>query len=464
MKKRELTNLGLETNEQLGLAVDICAKAQSYGYKKASLRKAFQELCLQPIKYCGDPLFGPLAALLCADSKPKEDCALRQDLKYSRWGDEIDPEALRQMENACRLPVSVAGALMPDAHVGYGLPIGGVLATEGSVIPYAVGVDIACRVMLTALDMPLFKFERNRAKFEAAIEENTRFGIGAKWKHPKNHPVMDEDWDFTPLLKSLKGNAWSQLGTSGSGNHFVEFGVFELFTDRADLAAGAYVALVSHSGSRNTGGRIADHYSKIARSQHRELPDYLKHLSWLDLKESGGQEYWRAMELMGRYASANHHLIHEGIMRALGAKPLFQIENHHNFAWKENHEGREVVVHRKGATPAGKGVLGYIPGSMVAPGFLVEGLGNPASLNSCSHGAGRRMSRRQAKNTVTWHEMKKILAQHGVELISAGLDENPKAYKDIEAVMQAQSSLVKKLGRFAPKLVKMAPEGERPED
>ncbi|NLF25015.1 MAG: RtcB family protein [Deltaproteobacteria bacterium] len=465
MKKRELLNLGIQGERQLDLAISVCSQARSFGYKKAALRKALLELCKNPDNFKTDPLFGDLANALNSDeAEQTSNYVLKQDLHYNVWGDEIDPEALKQMHNACRLPVSVAGALMPDAHLGYGLPIGGVLATDNAVIPYAVGVDIACRVMLTVLDIPLKKFERNRAKFERALEENTRFGLGAKWKPPKSHPVMDEDWNITPLLKSLKNLAWSQLGTSGTGNHFVEFGEFELSHPLPTLEAGRYLALVSHSGSRGSGGRIADHYSKVARAQHKRLPGDLKHLAWLDLTSCEGQEYWQAMELMGRYASANHHLIHSAILQSLGSQAQMQVENHHNFAWKEVHQGRQVVVHRKGATPAGKGVLGYVPGSMVAPGFLVEGLGNPASLNSCSHGAGRRMSRRQAQNSTTWYELKKTLAEHDVTLLSAGLDEAPLAYKDIEAVMRAQSTLVKKLGRFLPKLVKMAPAGEKAED
>ena len=180
--------------------------------------------------------------------------------------------------------------------------------------------------------------------------------------------------------------------------------------------------------------------------------------------ENEGAEYWEAMQLMGKYASANHHVIHRDVLGALGAKTLYQVENHHNFAWKEEHLGKEVIVHRKGATPAAQGELGYIPGTMVHPGYLVEGLGCAAALHSSSHGAGRALSRRKAKTTTTRHELKKRLAEAGVELISAGLDESPHAYKDIDQVMQAQRSLVRTLAKFTPQLVKMAPEGERPED
>jgi tRNA-splicing ligase RtcB len=174
------------------------------------------------------------------------------------------------------------------------------------------------------------------------------------------------------------------------------------------------------------------------------------------------------MELMGRYAAANHSLIHRHIAENLGAQVMLDIENHHNFAWKERHviDGveREVIVHRKGATPAGENVLGVIPGSMASPGFIVSGKGNADSLHSASHGAGRVMSRSAAAKKFNWKDVKRFLRERGVTLISAGLDEVPMVYKNIQEVMAAQQDLVTVLGQFDPKLVKMAPAGERPED
>jgi tRNA-splicing ligase RtcB len=387
------------------------------------------------------------------------------------WGHDHDQEALRQMERAVSLPVSVMGALMPDAHVGYGLPIGGVLATEKAVIPYAVGMDIACRMKMTVLDLPVAALgnERDRGRLRNALERETRFGVGSAFKERRSHAVMDEDWGVSPLTRRMKDKAWSQLGTSGSGNHFVEYGVLTVFTDGMRLAPGEYLALLSHSGSRGTGGEVATHYSRLAARLHPELPRELQQLAWLDLDRQAGQEYWGAMELMGRYAAANHELIHRAIRAALGVGILADVENHHNFAWRERHMApdgreREVIVHRKGATPAGRGVLGIIPGSMGAPGYVVRGLGEPASLSSAAHGAGRRMSRKKAQEKYTWKDLNEVLAHRGVELISAGLDEVPMAYKDIEQVMSAQSDLVERIARFEPRLVKMAAAGERPED
>jgi tRNA-splicing ligase RtcB len=382
---------------------------------------------------------------------------------YKTWGTEIDGEAIAQMDAAMNLPIAVAGALMPDAHVGYGLPIGGVLATDNAVIPYGVGVDIACRMMMTIFDLPPDVLQSRREFYKGAIEKNTRFGVGAEWKERRSHAVMDEDWSITPVTRALKDRAHRQLGTSGSGNHFVEFGAITFSGTAAGIQTGSYLALLSHSGSRNPGAQVAGHYTRVARSHHPELEGAARNLAWLDM-DGDGQEYWAAMELMGKYASANHHVIHASLVEYLGHPVLKQIENHHNFAWREEHHGRKVIVHRKGATPAERGTLGIIPGSMASPGYLVEGLGNPASLNSAAHGAGRRMSRTAALKRYTWKETRAYLEERGVVLLSAGLDEVPWAYKDIDAVMDAQRDLARPIATFIPRLVKMAPSGERPED
>ncbi|MEM1250402.1 MAG: RtcB family protein, partial [Acidobacteriota bacterium] len=354
-------------------------------------------------------------------------------------------------------------------HRGYGLPIGGVLATRGTVIPYAVGVDIACRMKMTVLDVPVSALDEDEERLIGALRRETRFGIGAKFRKRHEHDVMDRDWSVSPVTEKFKDKAWAQLGSSGSGNHFVEFGELE-FTGAAaaadfGLEAGVtYLALLSHSGSRGTGAAVAGHYSKRAMANHPELPRELKHLAWLDLDDEEGEEYWQAMSLMGHYAEANHACIHRSVARHLSAEVALDVENHHNFAWKEIHDGEEVVVHRKGATPAGEGVLGVIPGSMADPAFLVRGKDGAGSLSSASHGAGRVMSRTQAKKTLDWKTANALLEERRVRLISAGLDEVPMVYKNIETVMREQSDLVEPLARFAPRLVKMAPAGERPED
>ena len=387
-----------------------------------------------------------------------------QPAPYRQWGGDLEPKAVQQMVDACSLPVAVRGALMPDAHPGYGLPIGGVLATRNAVIPYAVGVDIACRMKLMVLDLPLTMLSESADRLRKAIESETRFGVGSEFRARRDHQVLEQDWNVTPLTRKLRDKAWAQLGTSGSGNHFVEFGVFRVEHGELKIPAGEYLALLSHSGSRGTGAQVAGHYSKRAKELHPELPPRLQNLAWLGLDSADGQEYWHAMELMGQYAAANHACIHRHIARHLGAAVLLDLENHHNFAWKERHDGQDLIVHRKGATPAGAGVLGIIPGSMATTTYIARGKGSAASLESAAHGAGRVMSRTEAKKRFAWPEVTRLLKERGVSLMSAGLDEVPMVYKDIHQVMAAQSDLVEAVATFEPKLVKMAPAGERPED
>ncbi len=376
---------------------------------------------------------------------------------YVIFGKDLDPGAISQMEDAVSLPVAVKGALMPDAHMGYGLPIGGVLAVKNAVIPYAVGVDIACRMKLSVLSTPFEHYEIHKERFRQAIETRTRFGVGEEFSRPKPHPVMDEDWNISPLVSSLKDTAHKQLGTSGSGNHFAEFGKLILTREDIGLKPGEYIAFLTHSGSRGAGAQIADYYSNLAKRLHPELQKPLNNLAWLDMKKGEGMEYFKAMELMGRYASANHEIIHNAVLDFLSETPLVTIENHHNFAWKEKIGLLDVIVHRKGATPAGKGVLGIIPGSMADPGFIVRGLGNEESLKSAAHGAGRRMSRNAAIKQFDFNNLQDIMKKKQITLISAGLDEIPMAYKDIEDVMSQQKGLVEIVAKFEPKLVKMAP-------
>lgn len=464
MNTKDLIRLGVPLGEPQRRAVDFISQFILRGGDKARLEDEIRAIVATPALFAEDPLRKEFAkSIVNAPPPPRV-----APVPWRQWGQGLEQEAVNQMAKACLLPVSVAGALMPDAHVGYGLPIGGVLATENAVIPYAVGVDIACRMKMTVLDIPVRDLQNKQERLTRAIEAETRFGVGANFRARREHDVMDADWSVSPITLQNKDKAWSQLGTSGSGNHFVEFGLFTAHGRLRQLEPGTYVALLSHSGSRGTGAAVCDHYSKIAFSEFPELPSELKRLAWLSLDTEAGQEYWAAMELMGRYAAANHACIHQHIAANLGATVLLDLENHHNFAWKEKHviEGREreLIVHRKGATPAGEGVLGIIPGSMASPGYVVSGKGNAESLHSASHGAGRVMSRKAANQKFNWKDVKQFLRAQGVTLISAGLDEVPMAYKNINEVMAAQHDLVTVLGEFMPKLVKMAPAGERPED
>lgn len=380
-------------------------------------------------------------------------------------GDQIEEGAREQMNIAMRLPVSVAGALMPDAHQGYGLPIGGVLATRNAIIPYGVGVDIGCRMALSVFDISESYFHENEAKFKRELIAHTKFGAGHGFhgQYKADHEVLERaEFNLTPMIKNLHDKAYSQLGSSGGGNHFVEWGIIEFEKDDAalNIPKGKYLALLTHSGSRGFGATVAGYYTKLAKELCK-LPQEAANLAYLDMNSEAGQEYWLAMNLAGDYASACHEVIHKKLTKAIGAEVLAMVENHHNFAWKEVWNGEEVIVHRKGATPAGKDVMGIIPGSMTAPGFLVRGKGETAAINSASHGAGRLMSRTKAIKNISRDQMRAILKEHSVTLIGAGLDEAPMAYKDINLVMAAQKELVDVVARFSPKIVRMADDGSR---
>ena len=401
------------------------------------------------IKYTFFPETSISTAHIMTDTDRKPD--------YAIWGRDHPDEVISQFEDALSLPVSLKGALMADAHLGYGLPIGGVLATQNAVIPYAVGMDIACRMKMSILDAPAERLQTRKSEYREVLERETCFGVGKNFKRSRHHKVMDEDWSFCKPVRSLKDTAARQLGTSGSGNHFAEFGILALDSPELGLPSGFYSAFLTHSGSRGAGASIAKHYSAIAKRKHPELSRGLNNLAWLNMDSEEGIEYWKAMELMGRYASANHEIIHEAVLGELGEPVVTTIENHHNFAWKERLDHRDLIVHRKGATPAAEGALAVIPGSMASPAFVVRGRGVKRSICSAAHGAGRKMSRKAAKKNFTRKELKRVLEEKGITLISAGIDEVPMAYKEIETVMNLQKDLVDIVARFDPLLVKMAP-------
>ncbi len=453
----ELLSLGFEESPALGRIIKIAR----FNYRENQREKVMQllaKLLQKPEDYAEDKVWSPVADAL-KKVEPTE-IQLQQNPGYSSFGaDQIEEGAKLQMSVAMQLPVAVAGALMPDAHHGYGLPIGGVLAVKNAVIPYGVGVDIGCRMSLSVFDIPSQDFAHHRSKFKRELIANTAFGAGNGFKGAARaeHAVLEDPaFDTTLLLKSLKDKARDQLGSSGSGNHFVEFGFLELPSapNELNIPAGRYLALLSHSGSRGLGATIANHYTKLARSVCL-LPKEAAHLAYFDLNSEAGQEYWIAMNLAGDYAAANHQVIHQKISDAIGGQVIAHVGNHHNFAWKERYDGQELIVHRKGATPADSGILGIIPGSMAAPGYLVRGKGFEAALRSASHGAGRKMSRTRARNSFTSASIQDLLKSKGITLIGGGTDEAPGAYKDIREVMRAQEDLVDIVGTFQPKLVIM---------
>lgn len=456
---KELRKLGYPEGPVIPLAMEVVKSHFKHGILEEVNAKLLVVL-ENPEAFLEDAVWQKVAQKLAPPKVDIDQYAMRERaIDFEIFGAEhIEAGAINQMFVAAKLPIAKYGAMMADAHHGYGLPIGGVLATENTVIPYGVGVDIGCRMCLSIFDIKPEALATKDLMFENELLSATLFGSGAEFKLPSDHWVMDEvAFRSSKLLKSLHGKAWKQLGSSGSGNHFVEFGVVEVAEEDPVLGvpAGKYVGLLSHSGSRGLGANVAQHYTKLAK-QLRKLPGEAQNLAWLSLDEEAGMEYWIAMNLAGDYASACHEVIHEKVAKSLGELPLRRVENHHNFAWKEIIHGQEMIVHRKGATPAKKDELGVIPGSMTANGYIVKGRGNMASLQSASHGAGRQMSRTKAVNSITEKMLREVLKDHRVKLIGGGLDEAPFAYKNIDLIMDAQQDLVDVVGKFTPKIVRMA--------
>ena len=460
IRGKDLKIINYKTNRAKSLAIDIMSMHYKHISKleKLNVLKAVRE---NPDEYLDDPLLGVLAN----EFVEKEQLKAKEEIKLLRASGDfrvfgrkhISSNAYQQMEMAMSLPVAERGALMPDAHMGYGLPIGGVLATKNAVIPYGVGVDIGCRMSLSVFDIQPEYLKRHSYQFKIALKEKTNFGSGGRLNISQDHEVLNRgEFNETPLLKQLHSKAVQQLGSSGSGNHFVEFGEVEL-QEGNDLGIqeGKYLGLLSHSGSRGFGAAIARYYTDLARAQCL-LPRQVQHFAWLDMDSQEGQEYWLSMNLAGDYAKACHDQIHLNLSKHLGIAPIARVENHHNFAWKEDGlTGEELIVHRKGATPAAKGELGIIPVSMATDGYIVRGKGEPSGLFSASHGAGRKMSRAQARNSYTNSALKKVLSSQGVTLIGGGVDEAPIAYKNLNDVMASQKDLVDIIGKFTPKMVRM---------
>lgn len=386
------------------------------------------------------------------------------------WGrDLIDDNSFEQINNAAQLPVTLRVALMPDAHVGYGLPIGGVAALEGAIAPYMVGVDIGCRMHATIIDRSPIHLRQAEKEYVRLIEQHTFFGRNkAPPKSERNqHPILDDPrWrDLPHELRGLQDLAAEQLGTSGGGNHFVEWTKLTVQADNPlDLRAGEYIALVTHSGSRGVGFKIANYFSQLAEQVCHFLPPERRKLAYFQYDSHLGQAYELAMGLAGDFARANHEVIHARMGQALGQDLVIgTLQNHHNFAWRvERPNQAPVFVHRKGATPAERDVLGIIPGSMATPGFFVRGLGNTAvdilqnpSLNSAAHGSGRVLGRNQAIKKLDRRAIQKQLREKGVKLLGGGLDEAPEAYKDSRVVMAAQADLVEAWAEFHPVIVRM---------
>jgi tRNA-splicing ligase RtcB (3'-phosphate/5'-hydroxy nucleic acid ligase) len=356
-------------------------------------------------------------------------------MNYSSFGGPFETTVYRQMELAMSIPPAVQGALMPDAHPGYALPIGGVIALKNAISPAFVGYDIACRMHATFYQIQEADTEQEALKQVLdLIKSITNFGVGSTAHH--DHPIMDDPrWEQNETLRTLRDKADSQLGSSGGGNHFAAF--MTTTTDEGEL----WGAFVTHSGSRGTGYQLADHYAKAAADYitKKGLQGIPKGYEWLDMDTEEGQEYFTAMRLMGDYAKANHLLIHNAFQEKYHHPVVKVISNHHNYAWQYPDN---LYIHRKGATPADKDVLGIIPSSMATPAFVVRGKGNLNSLYSAAHGAGRVSSRSQAKKRFDRTAYQRRIKQAGILTHGIDTDESYQAYKDIDEVMKAQTECV----------------------
>lgn len=364
------------------------------------------------------------------------------------FGGPFEPTVYDQIRAAAGLPVFKRGALMPDAHHGYALPIGGVVDLEDAISPAFVGYDIACRMRFTAFDLDQKDLMRSREELAEILMGCTSFGLGAKKTGDvKTHPVIqDPRWDRYEFIHSLKPLAGRQLGSSGTGNHFADLvTVTRTVSDVPEYKVG----LMTHSGSRGAGYKFAQQYMNIAEAaRDRSTPKGYGYLS-SDKTPQAYQEYIDGMQLLGEYAAANHEIIHNMFAHISGLHPVEMIENHHNYAWRIG----DVWRHRKGATPADLGVRGVIPGSSGTPSYLVRGLGNPDSLMSAAHGAGRTMSRTKAKKVFDRERFQERMQD--ILYIGVDKDEGFMAYKDITAVMQSQNDCVQATHIMHPVVVIM---------
>ncbi len=386
----------------------------------------------------------PAPAFICGEVGPDAD---------------ITPAALAQLQLALRLPVAEAGALMPDAHVGQPLPIGGVLALHRAVSPSLVGVDIGCRMHLSVYALPPAEMAARRDALFHDLRAVTAFGLGREAVGRPDHPLLDdtERWALTAQTKTLRARARRQMGTSGSGNHFAEI----VTGERLDADSGlpeTFCGLLTHSGSRGVGYAVAEHYMRLAAAETARTARVPKRCEWLDLDGDAGREYWAAMTLAGDFARACHEVIHAAFARRAGLTPLLTVDSPHNFAWQE--DGTDRVVHRKGATHAAPGLLGIIPGSMASASYLVRGLGKAEALHSASHGAGRVGSRAEARSQISLADARRQMARLDVLVDGLSADESPAAYKDIERVLrlQVEAGLLAPLARMRPVAVIMAGE------
>lgn len=367
------------------------------------------------------------------------------------WGESADEATLAQARNLANLPFAFHHvALMPDAHVGYGMPIGGVLAAIGQVIPHAVGLDIGCGVRAWCTNIPAEEVRPRRDSLLREVQREVPQGFDWHRASQAGRTDIFSCLPDVPALLAEAAKAERQVGSLGGGNHFIEL--------QADPDGMVWVMV--HTGSRNVGKQVADHFDRVARGLNRETHSLVppeRGLAHLDIDSREGQEYLSAMQWCLSFARESRRLIAESVQSAIdrfisGATPGEHIDVHHNYASVETHFGRQVVVHRKGAVHARGTVL--VPGSMGTASYVAEGLANPESFESCSHGAGRAMGRKAAVRALSRERVLADLRSRDVHLMKTRLgdvaEEAPQAYKDIEEVMRWQSDLVTPKIRLTP--------------
>lgn len=394
-------------------------------------------------------------------------------LPVKSWCENCEEGAVKQALNLAKHPALAHHvALMPDTHQGYGMPIGGVVAVDNAVIPAAVGVDIGCGMIATETDIPAERFAD--MSFRRAFQERlkARIPVGEGVSHRETQ--IWEGFEEYTANNGMRSDLWPSkldrmnLGSLGGGNHFIELQRTTATDGSGDPAGGSKVWLMIHSGSRNLGKRIEEHYHRIAARlcARFRVPLADPNLAFLPIEEEDGHHYFTDMLFALRYAKENRRRMMEAMKETLAEFVpevgfVRTIDIHHNYAAFEEHFGQMVCVHRKGATSAKLDEIGIIPGSMGTASYIVRGLGNPDSFMSCSHGAGRRMSRIAASTKLTveecdramdgivcerWHKYK----GYGKAKGNLDLSEAPQAYKDIEDVIASERDLVEPLVRLMP--------------
>lgn len=377
-----------------------------------------------------------------------------------------EPDTLRQFENCLQTGNVVGGALCADGHYGYSQPVGGVIAYDGQIAPSGVGYDIACGNKAVKTNIMYDDIKNDIGRIMDKLHQQILFGVGRKNPNPVDHALFDDErWQvFQEIGKhehdGLKALARSQFGTTGSGNHYVDI-LIDQQTDE--------VWVGNHFGSRGLGHKTATGFLNLARGlqfSDKGIQDSMEQPpTLLDMDTELGQLYFEAMELAGIYAYAGRDYVMEQTLDILGAKSVMEVHNHHNYAWKETHFGKEYIVVRKGATPAAPGQLGFVGGSMADISVILQGVDSEKSRNafySTIHGAGRVMSRTKAAGKMNWRtrkrrggaiseqDMQQAVDRYGVKLRGAGTDESPFVYRKLQQVLDAHEGTIEVLHTLKP--------------